>query len=588
MPRPWSQQKATSSSFGHQDGNENEPEGFYQQEWYSRRDGGSQFGWQSRCDQSRNHNQYRRHDQSRNRGYKDQDRPQPQERSQSYYEDREYDTHTRDNNTRGRSLATFRSEEYSAEQVTYDYTDVRLKDPQAATRFDYSDLLGCSGGSGYASRSTGYQYDTHIAAKVQVFNSMPPNQNPPPSSGKDRSSGMAARAFPASITPHGDITMVKEKNKDYGRTSRCDEDHRDFACSSIKDQSSHHKSGSGCSHGQGGRENWNGDHHWWDKKVEHQSCTFIPARAEDKDWDDNLDRAAATIQQAHQSYQADQADQEGATPLDDHITPRDYYSNPPKPQPGSYPGGKQLTSRNTTYAELQSSLITQVEENLVLWGRVETNMSADTPSPDGYWKLPTPPPPKEGEQGYGAYMDRMAMEEKEFHQEQQRKWEEWQQESTKFEVLECGFATNEPHPSDDVLQWLKWNNDNLRTYPKWETELQSICPIDYSKLARWMYLSWQWPKAVYKLGILNIPCPPAPDHLRVWIFKVDDLSHLKLMPNHYLCVQYTRALQFAAATTTNVVMWWPAESLTAFIMAMSPFYTITESMVKLCSHSAIP
>ena len=48
-------------------------------------------------------------------------------------------------------------------------------------------------------------------------------------------------------------------------------------------------------------------------------------------------------------------------------------------------------------------------------------MSADTPSADGYWKLPTPPPPKEGEQGYGAYMDRMAAEEKEFHQEQQRK-----------------------------------------------------------------------------------------------------------------------------------------------------------------------
>ena len=103
-----------------------------------------------------------------------------------------------------------------------------------------------------------------------------------------------------------------------------------------------------------------------DKKVKHQSCTFIPAGAEDEDWDEDLGRAAATIQQAHQSYQVDQANQEGATPLDDHITPCDYYSNPPEPQPGSYPGGEQLTSRNTTYAELQSSLITQEEENLVL------------------------------------------------------------------------------------------------------------------------------------------------------------------------------------------------------------------------------
>ena len=135
------------------------------------------------------------------------------------------------------------------EQVTYDYTNVRLKDLQAATRSDYSDLLGCSGRSGYASRSTGYQYNTNTAAKVQVFNSMPPNWNPPPSSCKDRSSGMATQAFPASVTPHGDIRIVKEKNNDYRRTSRCDKDHRVFAHSSNKDWSSHHKSGSGHSHG---------------------------------------------------------------------------------------------------------------------------------------------------------------------------------------------------------------------------------------------------------------------------------------------------------------------------------------------------
>ena len=137
-----------------------------------------------------------------------------------------------------------------------------------------------------------------------------------------------------------------------------------------------------------------------------------------------------------------------------------------------------------------------------------------------------------------------------------------------------------------MLWWLKWNDGNHRTYPKWATELQSICPINYRELARWMYLSWQWPKAVNKLGFLDIPCPPAPDHLRVWMFKVDDLSHLKLMPNHYLCVQYARALQFAAATTTKAVMCQPAESLTAFITSMSPFYTITEDMWQ--NHAPTP
>ena len=142
----------------------------------------------------------------------------------------------------------------------------------------------------------------------------------------------------------------------------------------------------------------------------------------------------------------------------------------------------------------------------------------------------------------------------------------------------CSFAANEPHPNDDVLCWLQWNGGNLKSYPKWVTELQSVCPCNYREFARRMYLSWQWPKAVNKLGILNIPCPPAPDHLRVWMFKVDDLMHLRLSPSHFLCIQYAWALQFTAATTTNTAMCKPADCLTAFITSMSLFYTITENM----------
>ena len=123
-----------------------------------------------------------------------------------------------------------------------------MKDPQIASRSDYSDLLGHSSGNGYASRSTGYWYDTNTAAKVQVFSSTPPNQNPPPSSYKDKPSGMAAQAFPASVTPHGDIRMVVEKSDDHGRTSRCDKGHRDFGHSGKKDWSSHHRSSSGHYH----------------------------------------------------------------------------------------------------------------------------------------------------------------------------------------------------------------------------------------------------------------------------------------------------------------------------------------------------
>ena len=100
--------------------------------------------------------------------------------------------------------------------------------------------------------------------------------------------------------------------------------------------------------------------------------------------------------------------------------PCDYYSSPPEPQPGSYPGSEQLTSKNTTYAELQDRLITQ-EEDLILQGRVKTNMSTETPSTEAYRKMPSPPPPKKGEWGYEAYMSRMAAEEQKYHEEQVKK-----------------------------------------------------------------------------------------------------------------------------------------------------------------------
>ena len=146
--------------------------------------------------------------------------------------------------------------------------------------------------------------------------------------------------------------------------------------------------------------------------------------------------------------------------------------------------------------------------------------------------------------------------------------------------MKHSFAANEPHPQDDVLHWLQWNDSNLKSYPKWVTELQSVCPCNYKELARRMYLLWQWPKAINKLGILDIPCPPALDHLKVWMFKVDDLVHMKLSPNHYLCIQYTWALQFTTATTTSAAMCRPVDCLTAFITSMSPFYTIMEHMCQ--------
>ena len=75
----------------------------------------------------------------------------------------------------------------------------------------------------------------------------------------------------------------------------------------------------------------------------------------------------------------------------------------------------------TPHAELQDSLVSQEKEDLILQGRVETSMYTETPSTEGYQKMPPPPPPRKGELGYEAYMNRMAAEEQKYHEEQARK-----------------------------------------------------------------------------------------------------------------------------------------------------------------------
>ena len=129
---------------------------------------------------------------------------------------REHDTFPRDANNRGRNfLTTSRSEDQSAAQATFKYSDVRIKDQQAATRSDNYDLMGCSSCNGYMSRATGQRYSTNTVSKMQVFNSMPPNQNPPPSTCKERTSALATWPFQASIDPLGGIRMVQSKNSRY-------------------------------------------------------------------------------------------------------------------------------------------------------------------------------------------------------------------------------------------------------------------------------------------------------------------------------------------------------------------------------------
>ena len=80
------------------------------------------------------------------------------------------------------------------------------------------------------------------------------------------------------------------------------------------------------------------------------------------------------------------------------------------------------------------------------------------------------------------------------------------------------------------------------------------------------------PVAVNKLGVLDIPNPLVPDHFKVWMSKIDDLTTRSLTANHYLCIQYAHALQFTVSSSQN------AGCIEAFIAAMSQFYKITEDM----------
>ena len=85
-------------------------------------------------------------------------------------------------------------------------------------------------------------------------------------------------------------------------------------------------------------------------------------------------------------------------------------------------------------------------------GRVETALWSEVVTVKDNHPLPPPPSLKEGECGYKAYVRRRATEELVYHEEQAKKWAEWEQVSLDFKTMKRGFAANEPHPNDHTLQ----------------------------------------------------------------------------------------------------------------------------------------
>ena len=175
--------------------------------------------------------------------------------------------------------------------------------------------------------------------------------------------------------------------------------------------------------------------------------------------------------------------QECQDQADDKAPTTDPYQSTPGTQPGSYPWEGSTPSKTPTYAEMQDSLVTQESEDRLLQSRAGmTGLSGATSSE--YHKLPPPPAPKVSEPGYGQYMIEQQREEWKYCEEQSKKCVEWEQPNNQYRGAKCGFATDEPHPSNDILHWLCWNDRSTTSYPKWAQELQSVCPIEYKELAR--------------------------------------------------------------------------------------------------------
>ena len=172
--------------------------------------------------------------------------------------------------------------------------------------------------------------------------------------------------------------------------------------------------------------------------------------------------------------------QECQDQADDKAPTTDPYQSTPGTQPGSYPWEGSIPSKTPTY----DSLVTQESEDRLLQSRAGMAGPSGATSTE-YHKLPPPPAPKVGEPGYGQYMIEQQREEQKYHEEQSKKCVDWEQPDNQYRgALNAVFATDKPHPTNDILCWLCWNYRSTTSYPKWAQELQSVCPIEYKELAR--------------------------------------------------------------------------------------------------------
>ena len=70
--------------------------------------------------------------------------------------------------------------------------------------------------------------------------------------------------------------------------------------------------------------------------------------------------------------------------MDDHTIPHDYYCSLPEPQPGSYPGGKQLTSETPHMLSYKTASSLWKKKTSYSKGELKPAWSTETHSTEGY------------------------------------------------------------------------------------------------------------------------------------------------------------------------------------------------------------
>ena len=93
-------------------------------------------------------------------------------------------------------------------------------------------------------------------------------------------------------------------------------------------------------------------------------------------------------------------------------------------------------------------------------------------------------------------------------------------------------------------------------------------------------VTWLTPLSVSIYARVTIPYPPAPDHIKPWVFPIEEWwTKMKLSPEHLTCIQYAKVLQYTAKLSKGTNLIESANCVSAFTLILHEYYEITYKMI---------